>query len=409
MIYFVIIFIIYIVSTFPVIRSYRLMLKKGYAKHHSLFICALFFIAQLFASFTLTAYIGLDYFGGIALFIYQLLIVTIVPMSLLLLAKSLKPRKREFGQRKYKPIWLVLGVIFLITALIIFVIGLIIFIKTWIHNDFESAMNEVSSLLKLILPSTLIATMFFNYEKLFQQKDIESVIKDDKRPPVLFIRSFSADTTPFFGGSIHKKDNLVSSDLLTFQNSKRSATLTFQQFFSKSFEENIGTLIGFGDPTRSIPLEGLSSSFYSDKNWQEVFMDLAQRAACIITLPGDTDGLNFELDYILRNDLSHKLFIFTPVYKLKFNFQKRLLWFSKWLWAVELVEWDLFCQKMKKIGYQIQNHNPGQGCVISFSKEGDQITLKKNAQLPFEFIEVVKKHIQPSNTTSGKDYYDKRK
>lgn len=378
----IVVILIYFVTTF--LRSYYLLIKKGFTNHGASLLVILFFIASI----TLPVFppiFGLHIYGK-KYAIYAFSILVIVPITLLGYAKYIvKLPMRRYGERNFKVLWKIISNLAMVASLVSLLLFLCIMTYTWINTSFKIAW-EKSRVFSYLFPQLLsIHYLFQNYERLFFKKSIEDVINKDQRSPVLFVRSFSMDVDPFFWGNIHKSSNHVSTDLAIFNQYNQSSNLTFQQFFVKAIEENIGPLIGFGDPSRYLPLEGLTSSYYDDKNWQTVFNDWAQKAIYIITIPGKTEGLKYELNYIFASNLADRFFIFTSP-KTRGNSK-----IMKWLMSVETCKWSEFAENMNDIGYKLQVNEPPSGSVIGFDKLGNQKILITGARYPIHYIQAIKK------------------
>ena len=134
---------------------------------------------------------------------------------------------------------------------------------------------------------------------------------------------------------------------------------------------------------------------------------MANEAACIVTIPSNSEALRFELEFLMQNGLGTKLFVFTPTYIKHRNGPKSLGKLGRWLWVFEPVSWKEFYQEMTSIGYKIQKEEPPKGTVLAFDKTGKQQMLITEATRPYQFVEAVKQHlitsgqIDPKVTSDG--------
>lgn len=373
-------------------HSYYLLIKKGYTPHGARFLLVGIFFLSIF-SIILPSVFKWENITGKKYLIYLILILLISPALLLIYSKNYRPYKRIFDERRYTVKWQILGTLLSLISIISLFVFIFLLVKTWINSNIKTAYENSKVFMMLFSTLLPISHYFLNYKKFFGRKRIEDLVKQDKRAPVLFIRSFLIDTDPFFWGNINKKSNQVSSDLIIFGDQNLSGNLTFQQYFVKSIEENIGPLIGLGDPSRYLPLEGLNASYYNDDNWQDAFKEWVDKAACIISIPGNTEGLKFELNYILTNNLADHFFVFTPPKIGRNNLQKNKK-FIKWLMAVEKFTWSEYANNMLAIGYNIQRNEPEYGTVIGFNNLGEQKILTTRAKYPNDYIQAIQKELK---------------
>jgi tetratricopeptide (TPR) repeat protein len=128
-----------------------------------------------------------------------------------------------------------------------------------------------------------------------------SVLQNDSRPPVLYLRSFGSDPLSQVGG-------------------------WEEQFVSVL--KDIGPVIALGKPEEKLPPLGAARHYAGDTDWQELILDWFSKAALVVLRIGETEGVWWELEQALRFVQPERLLLLVPAkrdeYK-KFRDQVRLI------------------------------------------------------------------------------------
>jgi hypothetical protein len=124
------------------------------------------------------------------------------------------------------------------------------------------------------------------------------ILINDKRAPVLFLRSFNDDGLAFKPGFFS----------LTFGNSFRFE----EKLAANAWRE--GPVVAIGKPGEKLPEWGACREYHSDDTWQQRILDLMDQAGGICMLVGITDALGWEIHQIQKNgSLSKSVFIIPPL------------------------------------------------------------------------------------------------
>jgi hypothetical protein len=109
-------------------------------------------------------------------------------------------------------------------------------------------------------------------------------LSQDKRPPIVYLRSFDADDKA-------EPDEHVLAKIL----------------------QETGPFIAIGRPGDTLPPFGGASRFYvEDENWRQVVADLLDRAALVVLRAGKTEGLSWEVSQCRARLSTGKLAILVP-------------------------------------------------------------------------------------------------
>ncbi|HVN55527.1 MAG TPA: hypothetical protein VMT46_14430 [Anaerolineaceae bacterium] len=123
----------------------------------------------------------------------------------------------------------------------------------------------------------------------------EEVLEKDTRPPVLYLRSFQADTIDT--GHIIKK----------------SQEQTLASVFNR-----IGPFVAIGDPGEPLPELG-AARLYVGKEWKEVVEDLVCRARLVVLRAGSTPGFWWEFEHVTRSVSPEKILLLIPFDRLAYE------------------------------------------------------------------------------------------
>jgi hypothetical protein len=134
----------------------------------------------------------------------------------------------------------------------------------------------------------------------------EDALKNDPRPPVLYLRSFKDDEIdsrhPAWGG-IGKKTLLG---------------VTEEQEIAKALRE-IGPFVAIGDPDENLPDLG-AARLYVGEEWQQVIADLVQRSRLVVLRAGSTRGFWWEVEYVARHAPPEKILLLIPYSQAQYVF-----------------------------------------------------------------------------------------
>jgi hypothetical protein len=378
------------------------MIKMGYLPHISWTVSLIFGLLCLFLPGTLTVLtLGLPKFNDTSWYAFYTVYIRLSPaiLGILILCiiseiscALLPSTQRNFSKREMRSSWSLLKKVCSILLIFLFIILMLLLVSVLCFNA-DSWRSTVKLIIRVAVGLTFLLQIFGDYIiAISKDKSSKDVDEFDGIPFGLYIRSFEKDTDPFFFGKIHKKSNLLATNLSDFKHKNSMQHITFQKFFTKSINEKIGRLVGLGNPLHKIPPEGLNASYLSDENWQNEFALWANKATFIVTTPAHTSGLKFELGYAFERGFATKVFIFTPTNQIKFlpTFQRWIINLGR---AVKKVNYDRFYQDLKAIGYQLPKKRLLEGMVIGFDKKGNYKILAVGAKLPDDYTNAVIQHL----------------
>lgn len=205
---------------------------------------------------------------------------------------------------------------------------------------------------------------------------LERLRADDPRPPVLYLRSFDLEEDPF---AAVPNSECAAIDVPVRNPNAWRQTVTFEEYLSKEINHEIGPFVALGNPYDYLPPAGAARVYTEDDRWREQFCDLLRDSICIVTTPGHSDNLEWELRTIRSQGFQKKLFVFTgPALRWP------LLYSPRW-WHSLKREWADFASDLRACGL-VTGEYPGAGATVGFDDEGKGVVLSTNARAPSDYV-----------------------
>ena len=129
------------------------------------------------------------------------------------------------------------------------------------------------------------------------QIDADSLLAVDRRPPILFLRSFDDD----------EKQRFTRSD-------KAFLDFSLETRLSNHFSR-FGPFVAIGSPKETVPQLGAARVLLSDEEWQPRVLGWMQEAGLIIMYSGKTHWVNWELRQVVENECATRLILMFPEIK----------------------------------------------------------------------------------------------
>jgi hypothetical protein len=134
----------------------------------------------------------------------------------------------------------------------------------------------------------------------------EQYLKNDSRPPVIYLRSFADETAE--GGAMARFSKMGSKDL-----AKTVPPNSVQEQDALGYVfRKVGPYLALGKPGENLPELGSYKLYAANEEWQNTIRDLFQRARLIIFKAGLTDGLRWELKELVESVDAVKVVMLLP-------------------------------------------------------------------------------------------------
>lgn len=135
------------------------------------------------------------------------------------------------------------------------------------------------------------------------QPSLQDALAMDRRPPVLFLRSFTDDQVSLASARVPRYLRVMDPGITRHR---------FEELLIFGFG-NVGPVIAIGNPSDGRPPIGASRQYFGAGDWQGQVLQHMSRARAIVVSLSYTEGLAWELDQIReRGYLPKVLFIVPP-------------------------------------------------------------------------------------------------
>lgn len=157
----------------------------------------------------------------------------------------------------------------------------------------------------------------------YRAQSAEMLMSNDKRPPVLYMRSF-------------KDDELLADDQGASLPTAGMPLRSEEQLLVKVLQ-TIGPVIAIGKPGETLPQLGAARMYVQDDDWQDKIAELMPEAKLVVLLAGFTVGLLWELETAITRVNPKHLVILLPY---------------------DSEQYDAFCEKTQSLfGHQMPEYN----------------------------------------------------
>lgn len=193
-----------------------------------------------------------------------------------------------------------------------FILALVLLVLTLVWLGFMLSPPEGASPsnLPLIILGWLFFGQSFTVVRCLKRRSANRLtdedLDNDKRAPVLYLRPFTQDSAvlssgprifnlfnPFSWGKVLRWRGLLSS---------WAAFWTFKWTFEQLLEDRVralGPLVAIGQPGAP-PILG-AHNLYVGEEWKDRVADQARRAQLVVLAAGDTPGILWEVEFMLKN------------------------------------------------------------------------------------------------------------
>jgi len=120
----------------------------------------------------------------------------------------------------------------------------------------------------------------------------EVLLRHDSRPPVIYLRSFSADRSTARG--------------MTF-----TTWVTEEEQIARAMQD-VGPFLAIGEPDELLPQLGAVRAYVRGRDWQQIVGRLAARSRLVIFRIGHSPSLTWEFKTVLRQLRPEKVVLFVP-------------------------------------------------------------------------------------------------
>lgn len=331
-------------------------------------------------------------------------ILDIVCVPLLLSAAGLTliilvlPRRkaRDFGERRGGAFLLRIGQVLILLEGFLLVVASV----AWIAGNHELAYNVTGAFFVGFV--VLVPTAIYLIQRGKSQLLMDELIRNDPRPPVIYLRAFKQESQFFVIGPKSQYGQWAQSLHAALAEAQQDIGITLEEYLGQEITKSIGPFLALGSPEDYMTPPGAARQYAKDEEWKIRLDELVHKAACIIVELSKSDNLRWEFENLRSEGLQEILYIVTrPTTtgrSVGWDFW-RVLWRSR---GVGVVTWPELSGDLGKLGYTIDFDDPGPGAVVGFDAHGEGLVLTTGANSPTEFIDPILRSItsRPSGARS---------
>lgn len=160
--------------------------------------------------------------------------------------------------------------------------------------NFNESVKQVQDVGKVFNLIDLVGFFLLVRMRRYFQVDADALLRVDRRPPILFLRSFEDD------------------EKLTFaQSGEALFDYSLETRLSRHFI-HFGPFIAIGAPSDDLPVPGAARMRLSDADWQAQVRRWMSTAQAIVMYCGNTFWVNWELAMLARKGYLHKVIVLFP-------------------------------------------------------------------------------------------------
>lgn len=368
------------------LKTFNLHKQWGIPYHQTGYIFIILLLISIAILFVPVEYNWTNLQGVNFLIYLSVNVLVLPPLYYFFLSREFWKPNRFFGERKMKNLWTIIseGASFL--GGLIFLIVIIRFIFQWITIDFSTAFGNIEGIYHLALFFSLLQGLYSGYSKSFKESVVVFEEYKNKRY-TLVIRSFAIDYIPFVWGSITNVTKVKKGSNEKF---KYISYPTIFEFLNLGFKDTLGEIIALGDPIRYVPIEGIKNSYHTDETWRNDFINWADNAEYIISIPDNTSGLEYEISTIVNKGLLNKFYVFTPIEYKRNWITSKWVKYKKYINNDKKVNWKDYVSLLKKYGLTLKDEYVS-GTIYGFKENGDSIILSNNLTKVEDYKDVFRK------------------
>jgi hypothetical protein len=152
----------------------------------------------------------------------------------------------------------------------------------------------------VLLPAWFASTSLIKRGRRMRVAAGESVLAEDERAPIVFLRSFDDD------GS--ESDRSWSSRVRA---SPWERYITHEQRLARTLRK-VGPFKTVGDPTEELPQLGAARVYATDEDWQVTVEDWIAHAGVVLLQTGESEGLSWEVEHAVALGTPERVILSLP-------------------------------------------------------------------------------------------------
>lgn len=237
-------------------------------------------------------------------------------------------------------------------------------------------------------------------------RQINDALKSDKRRPVLYLRGFKDEASPF--------DKLAGRDPWwgTIKGSLRGKALlpwvphygpkNLEHYITDAVERKMGPFIALGNPDDFFTPVGAAREYHGP-DWRKEFEGMVDTCSAVLVVPGSARELDWEMGWLLESGNAAKMFLLFGrwVHGYPVTYGEKLLKSfipPRWMRLVESPRpepllWPRYRDAMNALGYTLPVDAPSASTVMGFSTMGRGIVIISGCGVPEDYVNAIVGHL----------------
>jgi hypothetical protein len=190
--------------------------------------------------------------------------------------------------------------VILVLALVILGNNLSDAFNTEVSDPAHLSGELAGSLVAVLVPWYLVTVSLYRRARVEALLPASELSRENPRPIILYLRSFVDDNLKMHARAANGR-------------------IWLERLIRVSFEEVVtdhlwryGPVVAIGKPKDELPPLGAAREYLSDLSWRQAVEQLMAQASTIVLAVGRTEGLIWELDTLIKLDLTRKLVLLLP-------------------------------------------------------------------------------------------------
>lgn len=152
----------------------------------------------------------------------------------------------------------------------------------------------------VLLPGWFASTWVIKRGRRMRIAAGESVLAEDERAPIVFLRPFDADDS--------ESDRSWSSRVRA---SPWERYITHEERLARTLRK-VGPFMTVGDPTEELPQLGAARVYVADEDWRVKVEDWTARAGVVLLQTGESEGLAWEVQHVVALGTPERVILSLP-------------------------------------------------------------------------------------------------
>lgn len=258
--------------------------------------------------------------------------------------------------------------------------------------------EEGSPVLLILIAAVYFGLGYWFLRRARASRRIDDAVKSDKRPPVLYLRSFKDETLHFdnMPGSApywrrFKRGYLRGKQLLPAV--PLYGPMNLELYVTDAVERAMGPFIALGNPDDIFAPVGAARKYLGGPDWRKEFEGMVDKCTAVFVLPGSSRELDWEMGWLLTSGNAAKLFLLFGRWTYGYPVLPAEKLFKFLTPPPEPLVWSRYREGMNALGYTLPVDAPVSSTVMGFDAMGQGRLVSRRCGSPEEYVDAIVSHL----------------